>query len=166
MMTITTLVVVLVVFLAPSVVSAQPAGKIYRVGFLGIALPTRTQYVWDAFIDSLRDRGYVEGRNLVIERRFSEGREDRFAALVAELLRNNVDVIVTESTAGARAAKEATGTVPIVLSGVFEPEKSGLVVSLAHPGANVTGVSNQIGEVQLKGMQLLKEVLPRITRIA
>src|SRR5262245_16442425 len=106
MMTITTLVVVLVVFLAPSVVNAQPAGKIYRVGFLGITPPTRTQYVWDAFIDSLRDRGYVEGRNLVIERRFSEGREDRFAALVAELLRNNVDVIVTESTAGARAEKK------------------------------------------------------------
>ena len=145
-------------------VEAQTAGKVYRVGYLGIT--PSTQYLWDGFLEGLRDHGYVEGRNLVIERRFSEGREDRFPALVAELLRHKVDVIVTASTAAARAAKEATGTVPIVLAGVFEPEKTGLVASLARPGGNITGISNQIGEVQSKGMQLLKELVPRMTRLA
>ena len=164
----TTLVVALALLLPPLVVAhAQPSGKVYRIGFLGVTRPTpATQHVWDAFLEGLRDRGYVEGRNLVIERRFSEGREDRYAVFVMELLRDNVDVIVTASTAAARAGKEATGTVPIVLAGVFEPEKTGLVASLARPGGNLTGVSNQIGEVQSKGMQLLKEVLPRITRLA
>ena len=163
----TLILMMTLLLLAPVPVHAQTTGKTYRIGFLGITKPTpATQHLWDAFLEGLRDHGYVEGRNLVIERRFSEGREDRVPALVTEILQRNVDIIVASSTSGARAAKEATRTVPIVVAGVVEPEKTGLVASVARPGGNVTGISSQITEVQLKGMELLKEVLPRIKRLA
>jgi len=147
---------------APLAAEAQPAGKVYRIGYLGITASTTEL---DSFLDALRELGYVEGRNLVIERRFSEGREDQFAGLVAEVLQRNVDVIVAASTAAARAAKAATSTVPIVLAGIADPEKTGLVSSLARPGGNVTGVSNQIADIQSKLMELLKEVVPRAKRL-
>ncbi len=154
---------------APLAAEAQQAGKVYRIGFLGIAPPTspslRSQS--EAFVQGLRDRGFVEGQNVVIERRYSEGREDRHTAFVAELLQMRVDLIVAASSAAARAAKQATSTIPIVMLGVASPERYGLVASLAHPGGNVTGMSNQLGgEFSSKMFQLLKESVPRLSKVA
>jgi putative tryptophan/tyrosine transport system substrate-binding protein len=107
----------------------------------------------------------VEGQNLVVERRWIEGREERIPALVAELLGNNVDVLVTTHTGAVRAAKQATSTVPIVMAGVSNPERTGLVKSLARPGGNVTGVSNMFAESSAKIVELFKEACPNRSRL-
>jgi len=154
---------------APLAAVAQPAGKVYRIGWLGIAPPTSPplRKPSEAFVQGLRDRGFVEGQNVIIERRYSEGREERHTAFVAELLQMKVDLIVTASGSAARAAKQATTTIPIVMLGVASPERQGLVASLAHPGSNVTGISNQLGgEFSSKMFQLLKESVPRFSKVA
>ena len=154
---------------APLAAEAQQAGKVYRIGLLGIAPPTSPSLrrSSEAFVQGLRDGGFVEGQNVIIERRYSEGREDRHTAFVAEFLQMKVDLIVAASSAAAHAAKQATTTIPIVLLAVASPERLGLVASLAHPGGNVTGISNQLGgEFSSKVFQLLKESVPRLSKVA
>jgi putative tryptophan/tyrosine transport system substrate-binding protein len=122
---------------------AQQSGKVYRIGYLGTN-PTRTPQqaaVWEAFDQEQREHGYVEGQNVLVERRFSEGREDRLPAFAAELLQWRADVLVVASVSAARAAKEATGTVPIVLAMFSGADRLGLIASLSRPGGNITGVS-------------------------
>jgi hypothetical protein len=146
--------------LAPLAAEAQPAGKVWRIGWLGISGSTPPE----ALVAGLRERGYVEGQNIVIERRYSEGREERFPGYVAELVQMKVDLILVVNTQGALAAKAATSSIPIVLAGVLDPDRTGLVASLGRPGGNVTGISNQLLEVQSKHFQLIKEALPHLTR--
>jgi len=149
---------------APLAAEAQQAGKVWRIGWLGATPPSSA--VWEAFIAGLRERGYVEGQNIVLERRYSEGREDRFPGFAAELVQMKVDVIVVASTQAARAAKAATSSIPIVLVGILDPERTGLVASLGRPGGNVTGISTPLLELQAKQLQLFKEAVPRLSRVA
>jgi putative tryptophan/tyrosine transport system substrate-binding protein len=156
--------------LLPRVLGAQPSARVYRLGYIGLTGPAGSSGrpadpQWDAFHDELGTLGYVEGQNLVVERRWIEGREERIPALVAELLGKNVDVLVTTHTGTARAAKQATRTVPIVMAGVSNPERTGLVESLARPGGNVTGVSNMFAESSGKIVELFKEACPNRSRL-
>lgn len=146
---------------APLAVAAQAPAKVYRIGYLGTASPTAsTAPVWDAFVQGLRERGHVEGQNLVIERRYSEGRAERFPELAAQLVRLKVDLIVAPVTPSARGALQATQTVPIVIVTAGDPVASGLIRSLAHPGGNVTGLTSEATDLAAKPLQLLKEVVP------
>jgi putative ABC transport system substrate-binding protein len=150
----------------PLAAGAQRVGKVYRIGFLGTTLPTPlTLPLWEAFLEGLREGGYVEGQNLFIERRYSEGKAERFTDFASEFVRLPVDAIVVSSTPAAMAAKQATGTIPIVMVYVGDPVGSGLVASLARPGGNVTGLSSQ-AEQGGKAVQLLHEVAPGASRIA
>jgi putative ABC transport system substrate-binding protein len=155
--------------LLPRVLGAQPSARVYRLGYIGLTGPPDsgppTDSQWVAFHDELRTLGYVEGQNLVIELRWIEGREERIPALVAELLGKNVDVLVTTHTGTVLAAKQATRTVPIVMAGVSNPERTGLVESLARPGGNVTGVSNMFAESSAKIIELFKEACPNRSRL-
>jgi putative ABC transport system substrate-binding protein len=157
--------------LAPHVLGAQPSARVYRLGYIGLGSPPGgysgrpADPQWDAFHDEISRLGYVEGQNLVIERRGIDGREERIPALVAELLGKNVDVLVTTHTGTVRAAKQATSTVPIVMAGVSNPERTGLVESLARPGGNVTGVSNMFAETTGKIVELFKEACPNRSRL-
>src|SRR5262245_30730616 len=141
---------------------AAPAGKVFRIGFVGPSaadsLPMIPRY--EAFRAGLRDLGYEEGRNLVIEFRWAEGQYDRLPALFAELVRLNVDVLVTYGTPGIVAAKQATSTIPIVMAGSGDAEASGLVSSLARPGGNVTGMTFFNPELAAKRLELLKDIVP------
>jgi putative ABC transport system substrate-binding protein len=142
----------------------QPSTKVFRIGFLGLptadSLPERPE----AFRVGLRDLGYQEGRDFVIEYRWAEGNYDRLPALIADLARLNVDVIVTHGTPGALAAKTAT-TIPVVLAVVGDPLGSGIVSSLARPGGNVTGLAIFTPELAAKRLELLKEILPDLTDV-
>lgn len=152
--------------LVPLGVEAQRAGKAYNLGFLATTPPTPTTLpIWNAFLQELREQGYVEGQNLLIERRYSEGRAERFADFASEFVRLKVDVIVVATTPAAKAAKQATDTIPIVMAYVGDPVGSGLIASLAHPGGNVTGLSAQ-AELGGKQLELLHEVAPGASRIA
>ena len=152
---------------APLAALAQSAGKVYRIGYLSSGSATSNPRVIEAFRQGLHELGWVEGRNVVIEYRWAEGRLDRLPDLAAELLRLNVDVIVASPTPGALAAKNATGTVPIVALSLTHPVELGLVASLARPGGNVTGVSYSVGaDIFGKDLELLKEVVPRVRRVA
>jgi putative ABC transport system substrate-binding protein len=147
-------------------VSAQQAGKVARIGFLGWGPPPPPglEMPWrDAFLQGLREFGYVEGHSIAIEYRY--GLEDQLPALAADLVRLKVDVIVTGATPSALAAKRATQTIPIVALWVGDPVASGLVASLARPGGNVTGMSLFAPELFAKGLQLLKEAAPKISRV-
>jgi putative tryptophan/tyrosine transport system substrate-binding protein len=153
-------------FAAPVGAEAQRVGKVYRIGYLAVTAPTRgTLPLWEAFQEGLREAGYVDGQNIVIERRYSEGKAERFPDLASEFVRLQVDVIVVTSTPAAKAAKQATGTIPIVMVNVGDPVGSGLIASLARPGGNVTGLSSQ-SEYGGKALQLLYEVAPGASRIA
>ena len=153
---------------------ARPPQRVYRVGLVSAATPL-TETVGPmpvnlsarAFVQGLRELGYVEGQNLVLERRSAEGRFERFPEIVAELLRLKVDVIVTASSPAARAAKAATSTLPIVMANSFDPVEQGVVQSLARPGGNVTGLALAVGPgIEAKRLQLLKAMLPGVTRVA
>jgi len=153
------------VLAAPLAAEAQQAGRVWRIGWLGISPPSSLPL--KSFLQGLRDHGFVEGENVIIERRYSEGREDRHTAFVAEFIQMKVDLIVASSSAAAHAAKQATNTIPIVMLAVANPERQGLVVSLARPGGNVTGMSNQFGgELSGKMFQLLKETVPKLSKVA
>jgi putative ABC transport system substrate-binding protein len=154
--------------MAPLTLSAQPAGKVWRIGFLGNASPTTpdTERIGDAFRQELQECGYVEGRNLVIERRFIEGDPQKAPGLAADLVRLRVDLIVTVSNQAAQAAKAATSTTPIVMLSSSDPVGAGLVASLARPGGNLTGVSDYGLELTPKRLELLKAALPRASRVA
>ena len=143
----------------PFAVNAQPTAKISRIGLLLLS-PTFGNYV-DGFRQAMRDQGYREGRNLLLEIRAAEGRADRLADLAADLVRSRVDIMVVESGAAAIAAKKATQTIPIVMGVVGDPLSAGLVTNLARPGGNITGLTLQAPELSAKRLQILKEVLPK-----
>jgi putative ABC transport system substrate-binding protein len=149
---------------APRPGPAQEAGKVYRIGFLGItplaiASPTR-----EAFRQGLRDLGWMEGHNLHLEWRWTDGEDERFPALAAELVQLQVDAIVVVTTAGTRTVMQATQTIPIVFTAVADPVGSGLVASLARPGGNATGPSLMWAELASKLLELGKEAIPGLSR--
>ena len=153
---------------APLAVSAQQNAKVFVIGILANVRPTYSEgpRLWGAFIEGLRELGYVEGKNIRIEWRISDGKYERLPDLAAELVRLNVDVIVVPADQNAAAAKRATLTIPIVMTGSSDPVGSGLVASLARPGGNVTGLSILTPEMAGKQIALLKELVPRISRVA
>jgi putative ABC transport system substrate-binding protein len=152
---------------APFAAEAQRAGKVARIGVLEQGgSPTSISGPIQAFRQGLRDLGYVEGQNIVIEYRYAEGKAERLPDLAAELLRLKVDVIVAGGTLAPLAAKYATRTIPIVLAAAGDPVGTGLVASLARPGGNVTGLSAISPELGGKRLQLLKEVVPGVSRVA
>jgi len=150
----------------PLVARAQQSGKTYRIGFLGPGSYAEPERDIDAVRMGLRRLGYEEGRNTVIEYRWAEGRYDRLPELTAELVKLNVDVLVTAGTPGALAAKQATSTIPIVLAAVGDPVAAGIVDSLARPGGNVTGLTFFFVEICAKRVELIKEAIPALNRIA
>jgi putative tryptophan/tyrosine transport system substrate-binding protein len=150
----------------PLAARAQQAGRVPTIGFLGSATPA-TQGQWvTAFVQRLRELGWVEGHNLAIDYRWAEGRSERFADIAAEIVRLKVDVIVAATTPAALAAKQATSVIPIVFAGVSDPVGTGLVASLARPGANVTGLSNLISDTGGKRLEFLREFVPGLRRLA
>jgi len=154
------------VLAAPLAAFAQQAGKIARIGFLGATSASGYAKQLDGFRLGLRDFGYMEGKNIVLEYRWAEGNYAQLAELAAELVHSKVDVIVTHGTPGTRAAKGATTTIPIVMAISGDAVATGLVVSLPRPGGNITGSTFFGPELSAKQIELLKEILPRITRVA
>ena len=154
------------VLAAPLAAFAQQAGKIARIGFLGATSASGYAKQLDGFRLGLRDFGYMEGKNIVLEYRWAEGNYAQLAELAAELVHSKVDVIVTHGTPGTRAAKGATTTIPIVMAVSGDAVATGLVVSLPRPGGNITGSTFFGPELSAKQIELLKEILPRITRVA
>ena len=148
----------------PLVARAQPA-KLPTIGFLGTATPSMWSHWVAAFVQRLREHGWIDGRNIAIEYRWAEGRTERFAEIAAELVRRKVDVIVTSGGAVV-AAKQATSVIPIVFPMAPDPVSSGLVASLARPGGNVTGLSIQSTELATKRLELIREVVPGLRRLA
>lgn len=161
-----TVVLALAVLAAPSAAPAQPAGKVYRVVYLGTSSAGLETNLVDAFRQGMRDLNYVEGRNLVIDYRWAEGRYERFPALVAEAVQLKPDVIVAAGTPAILSAKEATKTIPIVIAGMGDPMGAGAVSSLAHPGGNITGLASMSPEIDGKRLELLKELVPGVSRVA
>ena len=153
---------------APLAVGAQPAARTPRIGVLLPGTPTTATRSprMQGFYESLRELGWVEGQNVIFERRYAEGQYDRLSALATELTRLNVDVIVTASTPPAKAAKSATTSIPIVILDPGDPVASGLVTSLARPGGNVTGVSSIAPDLAVKRLEMLKEAAPKTSRVA
>ena len=149
---------------APLAAKAQQAAKVARIGWLGDISAAGPRL--EAFFQGLHDLGYVEGRNLVIEYRYAEGKPERYPALAADLVALKVDVIVAANILAALAAKQATRTLPIVSVGAADPVTSGLVTSLARPGGNVTGLSSLAPELVGKCLELLKQAVPGVTRVA
>ena len=145
---------------------AQQPAKVPRIGNLYAGDPSTQSARIEAFRQGLRDLGYVEGKNIVIERRYAEGKYDRLPALVAELVRLKADIIVTGGGPATRAAKEATSTIPIVMTNDADPVASGIVASLARPGGNITGLSNFAPELSGKRLEILREVVPTLSRVA
>ena len=142
----------------------QPASQRHIGVLLGTSLPEEKEP--QAFLQGLRDAGYVEGRDVVVEWRSAKGDEDRLPQLAADLIQRKVDVIVVQSMPAAQVVKRATSTIPIVLAVVADPVAGDLVTSLAHPGGNITGLSAMTEELSAKRLQVLKEAMPRVTRIA
>src|SRR4029453_17990405 len=159
------LVLILAVTVVPGTAEAQGTGRIPRVGLLFTGSPPLRSV--EAFRTGLRELGYVEGRDIALEYRLApEGRADQLPKLAGDLVRMGVDVIVARATAHTVAAKQATSSIPIVFGAVSDPLRSGLVASLARPGANITGLSLQAPDVARKLMEVLKETLPNASRIA
>ena len=145
---------------------AQQTKKIFRIGLLSGFGPSPMPPVIEAFRRGLRELGYVEGQNVIIEYRWAQGKDDRYAPLAAELVSLGVDVIVTQGTQATVAAKQATSTIPIVVGGAGDLVGEGLVASLARPGGNVTGFTNVDSDLSAKRLQLLREALPKVSRVA
>jgi putative ABC transport system substrate-binding protein len=154
----------LIVTAAPLAADAQPTGKVYRIGMLEAIPAARNAANLDALRKGLRDLGYVEGRNLVIEYRSADGRAERFPDLAAELVRLQVDLIVTRGTPATRAAKNATESIPVVMATMGNPHP--IVASFARPGGNITGVTTFSTELTGKRIELLKELAPSLSRVA
>jgi len=148
------------------IADAQQAKKVPRIGFLGAAYPSTNAARIEAFRQGLRALGYVEGKNIIIEWRWAEGKPERLPDLAAELVRFKVDIIVTAGPAATGPAKEATSTIPIVMAQDSDPVESGFVASLARPGGNITGLSTLAPEVSGKRLELLKEIIPKLSRVA
>jgi len=151
---------------SPLAAGAQQAGKVYRVGFLGNSTAALEANLVQPFREGLRDLGYVEGRDVLIEYRWADGKYDRFPALAAELAAAKVDVIVTAGTPAALAVKKTAASIPLVMVAVGDPVAVGLVADLARPGGNVTGLSSIAPELEGKRLELLREVVPKLSRVA
>jgi ABC-type uncharacterized transport system substrate-binding protein len=149
----------------PLAARAQQPGKLPTIGFLAANPSIESQRV-AAFVQRLRELGWIDGRNLAIEYRWAEGRNERYAENAAEFVRLKVDVIVTVATPATLAAKQATTLIPIVFAAASDPVGTGLVASLARPGANVTGLANQVSDTGGKKLELLREVVPVLRRLA
>jgi putative tryptophan/tyrosine transport system substrate-binding protein len=150
----------------PIVARAQPVGKVYRIGYLGLTSAAAYATRMDALRDGLAQLGYVEGKNIILEMRWADGHYDRLATLAAELVNLQVDVFVTHATPGVLAAKHATQIIPIVMTAVGDAVNSGLISSLARPGGNVTGMTFFNPELASKRLELLKEAVPGLATAA
>ena len=150
----------------PLAVRAQPMAKVWHVGMLETTAATLNATNLDAFKQALRQLGYIEGQNLIVEYRSGDGHIERFPQLAAELVRLNVDIIITRGTPAALAAKKATATIPIVMAAIGEPVETGMVASLARPGGNVTGLSAFVTELTAKRIEIMREVIPQLSRMA
>jgi putative ABC transport system substrate-binding protein len=159
-----TLVALLVVLSLPA--RAQPQGRARRIGFLGNSTAALEKNLIEPFRDGLRELGYVEGKNLLIEYRWAEGKYERFPTLIAELIALNVEVIVTAGTPASLAVKKATTSIPLVMIAVGDPVGTGLIESLAHPGGNVTGLTSIAADLEGKRLELLREVVPTLSHVA
>jgi putative tryptophan/tyrosine transport system substrate-binding protein len=154
------------ILVAPLAAETQQTGKAHRVGFLGNSTAALEANLVGPFREGLRDLGYVEGRNILIEYRWAEGKYERFPALIGELIGQKVDVIVTAGTPASLAVKKATTSVPLVMVAVGDPVATGLVASLARPGGNITGLTSISPEMEGKRLELLREVVPTVSHIA
>jgi putative ABC transport system substrate-binding protein len=169
-------VIALSILMEPSACEAQQPGKVYRIGYLSISTddyerdPCNCPIVgspsWQALIAGLRYWGYTQGQNLVLECRWTEDQDDRALPLAAELVSLKPDLMVANGTVQVRAAKQATSTIPIVMTGVIDPVGRGLVTGLARPGGNVTGLTDSLIEMEGKRLQFLKEAVPTLSRVA
>jgi putative ABC transport system substrate-binding protein len=165
------LAALVLVSLLAHIAEAQQAKKVPQVGYLWFGFapspaPARPNPQVESFRQGLRELGYVEGKNIIVEFRYAEGKFERLPDLAAELVRLKVDVIVTASTPAIRAAQHATNTIPIVMANVGDPIAQGFVASLARPGGNITGFTNLSPDLSTKRLELLKEVSPKIRRVA
>jgi putative ABC transport system substrate-binding protein len=154
------------ILVAPLAADAQQAARVPRIGFLGNSTAALEANLVGPFREGLRDLGYVEGRNILIEYRWAEGKYERFPALIAEMIALKVDVIVTAGTPATLAVKKAAPSVPLVMVAVGDPIGVGLVASLARPGGNSTGLTSIAPELEGKRLELLREVVPRLSHIA
>jgi putative ABC transport system substrate-binding protein len=153
--------------LVPIAAPAQPAGKVYRIGYIQTATAEEQRHLTRAFEEGMRQLGYVEGRNVVYERRFADGRQERLPVLAAELVGLKVDVIVTGGNPVIGAVKQATTTIPVVMAASRDPVGSGFIAALARPGGNITGLTSDTGEeIQGKRLEILKQMVPRASRVA
>jgi putative tryptophan/tyrosine transport system substrate-binding protein len=169
-------ILALCVLMGPYDSEAQQPGKVYRIGYLSISpgdyerdpriCPIVGTPYWQSTIAGLRERGYVQGQNLLLECRWTEGQDDRALSLATELVSLKPDLMIVIGTTQVRAAKQATSTIPIVMAGVIDPVGRRLVAGLAHPGGNVTGLTDTLGEMEGKRLQFLKEVAPKVSRVA
>jgi len=159
-------ILVAVVLALGGIAEAQQAKKVARIGYLSFGSPSTIPARIEAFRQGLRELGYVEGKNIFIEWRSAEGNADHLPSLAAELVRLKVDVIVTNGPYSTRAAKAATVNIPIVMAAVGDPVGDGIVASLARPGGNITGLSSVAPELSGKRLELLKEIVPKLSRVA
>ena len=159
-------IITLGILLGSLAAQAQQTGNVYRIGFLGNSTAALEANLVGPFREGLRDLGYVEGRNVLIEYRWAEGKYDRFPALIGELLALKVAVIVTAGTPATLAVKKATTSVPLVMLAVGDPVGTGIVPSLSHPGGNITGLTAISTEMDAKRLELLREVVPSVSYIA
>jgi putative ABC transport system substrate-binding protein len=147
--------------------TGKQAGRAHRIGFLAVGSREGRAFLIQGFLQGLREHGYVEGRNIVIEYRFSEGRNDRLPELAAELVNLKVELILASGTPASFAARQATNTIPIVMGSLAaNPVETGLIASLARPGGNITGMTEMSSQLGGKRLELLKETVPRLSRVA
>jgi putative ABC transport system substrate-binding protein len=160
------LLLVLAVLVAAPPAGSQPAARVIRVGILEPGHPAVRAHLVEAFRQSLRQLGYEEGRNLVLIPKFAEGKLDRLPELAADLVRQKVDAIVAATTPGIQAAQQATKTIPIIMTAVGDPVSAGFVASFRNPGGNITGRTIQAPDLSAKRLQILKEAVPGVSRVA
>jgi ABC-type uncharacterized transport system substrate-binding protein len=153
--------------LLPVTAHAEATPNAPRIGLLMTTTPAAASHIVAAFLDALREKGRIEGQSIAVEYRWAEGRSERFDELASDLVRHKVDVLVASSQGPALAAQRATKTIPIIMVNVTDPVEAGLVSSLARPGGNITGLSQQLtAEIRGKQLQLLREALPKVSRVA
>ena len=155
-----------VLLAAPLAAEAQQAGKVHRIAFLGNSTAALEANLVGPFREGLRELGYVEGQNIVIEYRWAEGKYDRFPVLIAELVALKVDVIVTAGTPASLAVKKATTSIPLVMVAVGDPVATGIVMSFGRPGGNITGLTSMSQDLEGKRLELLREVVPKVSHVA
>src|SRR5262249_35090092 len=161
--TVLTLCAVLLALCSPA--NSEQAGKIFRIGFLDPSTASGMAVLVDAFRQALNKLGWIEGKNITIEYRFAEQKNERLPELAADLVRLKVDLIVTSGLTTPLAAKSATTTIPIVMASVADPVGAGLVISLARPGGNVTGLAGLTPELITKRLEILKDAVAKLTRV-